>query len=78
MFSAPVIQRGVDLGNLSSFNQLSADVAHPNGKGAALLAELATTLITTRLRDTEACSGVDTAFKRSEDASSALQESPPF
>ena len=78
VFSAPVIQRGVELGNLSSFNQLSADVAHPNGKGAALLAELATTLITTRLRDTEACGGVDTAFKRSEDASSALQESPPF
>ena len=77
VFSAPLLQRAVDLGHLSSPYTLFADVAHPNGKGAALLAELAATLITTRLSDSEACAGPDTALERLED-SSAVEVPPPF
>ena len=77
VFSAPLLQRAVDLGHLSSPYTLFADVAHPNGKGAALLAELAATLITTRLSDREACAGPDTALERLED-SSAMEVPPPF
>ena len=77
VFSAPVLQRAVELGHLSSPYDLSADMAHPNGKGAALLAELTATLITTRLSDSESCAGPDATVEQLADAS-AVDAPPPF
>ena len=77
VFSAPLLRRAAALGHLSSPHELSADMAHPNGKGAALLAELALTLITTRLSDREACGGPDPSDDKLEQFADASAVVPP-